>query len=78
MNSIAYDVFLDVVHEECPIPTIRTKVVLDTMQSGAVLKVVTERDGAVRNIHTFIKSNAHELIHEDKANDIYALYIRKG
>jgi TusA-related sulfurtransferase len=76
--EIAYDVFLDVINEESPIPTIRTKIALDTMQTGAVLKVVTDRESAVSNIHTFIKNNAHELIHEDKANDIYALYLRKG
>jgi TusA-related sulfurtransferase len=77
--EIAHDLLLDVTHEECPIPTIRTKAALDTLQVGAILKVVTDREGAVRNIHIFAKSNAYEVIHESKTHDEgYALYIRKS
>jgi tRNA 2-thiouridine synthesizing protein A len=77
-TSLAYDLFLDVTHLECPIPAIKTKEALDTLPEGAVLKVLTDRESAVRNIHTFARSNGYPLFYESKTEEVYSLYIRKG
>ncbi len=77
-TSLAYDLLLDVTHQECPLPTIKTKQALDALPAGAVLKVLTDREGAVRNIHTFARSNAYALFYESKTEQIYSLYIKKS
>jgi len=72
-----YDVLLDATHDDCPIPTIKTKQVLDGMHPGAVLKVITSKEGTIRNIRTFVKNNHYELVHETKSAKGFHFYIKK-
>lgn len=75
--NIDYNVLLDATQDDCPIPTIKTKQMLDEMVSGAVLKVVTSKEGTIRNIRTFVNSNHYELLHETRGAEGFHFYIRK-
>lgn len=75
--NIDYNVLLDATQDDCPIPTIRTKEVLDEMETGAVLKLVTSKEGTIRNIRTFVNNNQCELVQEIKAAEGFHFYIRK-
>ena len=74
---IDYNVLLDATQDDCPIPTIRTKEMLDEMAAGTVLKVVTSKEGTIRNIRTFVNSSHCELVCETKATEGFHFYIRK-
>ena len=75
--DIDYHVMLDATQDDCPIPVIRTKEVLDTMGVGEVLKVVTTREGTIRNIQTFVNSNHYKLLQQFKENEHFHFYIEK-
>lgn len=75
--TIAYDVLLDSADEDCPLPTIRTKEMLDSMSTGAVLKLVSKREGTIRNIRTFVKNNSCELLQETRDAGAYCFFIKK-
>ena len=75
--SIHYDVLLDATQHDCPVPTIKTKEMLDEMLPGAVLKVITSKDGTVKNLRTFVKNNGYELVHETKSAKGFLFYIKK-
>ncbi len=75
--NIDYNVLLDATQDDCPIPTIKTKQLLDEMDSGAVLKVITSKEGTIRNIRTFVSNNHYELVHETRAEEGFHFYIRK-
>ena len=72
-----YNVLLDATQDDCPIPTIRTKEMLDEMAAGTVLKVVTSKEGTIRNIRTFVNSSHCELVCETRATEGFHFYIRK-
>lgn len=72
-----YDVLLDATQDDCPIPTIRTKETLDGMHPGAVLKVITSKEGTIRNIRTFVKNNHYELVRETRSAEGFHFYIKK-
>ncbi|MCR4299934.1 MAG: sulfurtransferase TusA family protein [Gallionella sp.] len=74
---IDYNVLLDATQDDCPIPTIKTKEMLDEMAAGAVLKLVASKEGTIRNIRTFVNNNQCELVHEMKATEGFHFYIRK-
>jgi TusA-related sulfurtransferase len=74
---IAYDIELDVRHEDSPIPTIRTKEMLDTMQSGGILKVVTGRESTLKNIRTLVANNPYELLNCSNTSNAYTFIIKK-
>lgn len=75
--TIAYDIELDVRHEESPIPTIRTKETLDTLTTGGILKVLTSKESTVQNIRTLVKNQAFELLLHVKVEDSYVFFIKK-
>ncbi len=75
--AIAYDIELDVRHEESPIPTIRTKETLDTLTTGGILKVLTSKESTVQNIRTLVKNQAFELLLHVKVEDSYVFFIKK-
>ena len=47
----------------CPIPVLKTKAAIDTMQPGQVLKVVSTDAGSVRDMQAFARQTANPLLH---------------
>ena len=76
MNT-TYDLILDATQDDCPIPTIKAKEVLDTLTSGDILKVVTSKEGTINNLRTLVKNNTYELLKESKSDDLFNFYIKK-
>jgi tRNA 2-thiouridine synthesizing protein A len=76
--NIDYTILLDATQDDCPIPTIKTKHVLDGMERNEILKLLTCKDGAVRNIRTFVRNYACSLILEAKSEEGYVFYIQKS
>ncbi|MBU1426229.1 MAG: sulfurtransferase TusA family protein [Gammaproteobacteria bacterium] len=74
---IDYNVLLDATQDDCPIPVIKTKEMLDTMSAGEVLKVVTTREGTIRNIRTLVSNNDYKLLQQLEENARFHFYIEK-
>lgn len=74
---IEYNVLLDATQDDCPVPTIKTKEVLDEMPAGAILKLITSKEGTIGNIRTFVKNNHCELIYETRTPEGYHFYIKR-
>jgi tRNA 2-thiouridine synthesizing protein A len=74
---INYNVLLDATQEDCPIPVVKTKEVLDTMSAGEILKVVASREGTINNIRTLVKNNDYNLLKQFEENKLYYFYIEK-
>jgi tRNA 2-thiouridine synthesizing protein A len=72
-----YDLILDVSNEESPIPIIRTSEFLNSLAVGEVLKVVVNKESAIKNIKTLISNNPYTLL--DTKGDVngFELYIKK-
>lgn len=56
------DVFIDLSGLKCPMPVLRTKKALSTMEPGQVLKVRTTDPASADDIPAFAKMSRHELI----------------
>jgi len=74
---IIYDVVLDATQEDCPLPTILTKNTLDTMLVGQILKLITSKEGTIRNIRTFAANNPCELLRELTTEEGFVFLIKK-
>jgi tRNA 2-thiouridine synthesizing protein A len=72
-----YDVFVDATEDDCPMPTILSKNTLDNMRSGQILKLITSKEGSIRNIRTLVANNPYELISESKSMEGFILHILK-
>lgn len=76
--NIDYTVELDATQEDCPIPTIKTKEALDSMSNSEILKVITRKEGTVKNIRTLVRQHAFILIQETKTEEGFVFYIQKA
>jgi len=76
--NIDFKIELDATQDDCPIPTIKTKEALDAMAGNEVLKVITSKEGTVKNIRTLVRQYAYVLIHETKTNEGFVFYIQKA
>ena len=61
----------------CPLPILRSKKVLTTMNSGDVLYVISTDSGSVKDFDAFCKQTGNELLESSEAEGKYHYYIRK-
>jgi TusA-related sulfurtransferase len=57
-----FDVELDTRGLNCPLPILKAKKALTTMESGQVLRVLSTDTGSVRDFAAFAKQTGNELL----------------
>lgn len=72
-----YDVELDTSGLNCPLPVLKTKKTLSTMQSGQLLHVISTDPGSVIDFAGFCAQSGNALIEERKENDKFYFTLRK-
>jgi len=62
----------------CPLPILRTKKSLNTMQSGDTLKVVASDPGSLKDMASFCAQTGHALLSSAQSGTDYEFVIRKA
>ncbi len=71
------DVVLDTKGMNCPMPVLKTKKAIDTLQSGQVLEVLSTDQGSKSDIPALLKRLGHELMDTKEEGGIIQFYIKK-
>lgn len=66
--------FLDITNETCPMTFVRTRIVLDRMNSGEVLEVLYQGEEPARNLPQTATEQGHQILLHQPGR----LLIRKG
>jgi tRNA 2-thiouridine synthesizing protein A len=61
----------------CPMPILRAKKVLNTLDSGNVLFVISTDSGSVKDFEAFCKQTGNELLESSEVEGKYHYYIKK-
>lgn len=61
----------------CPLPILKAKKALATMQSGQLLKVVATDTGSLRDFQAFAKQTGNELVHQETVGDEFIHVLRR-
>ncbi len=61
----------------CPLPILKAKKALATLQSGDVLKVVSTDPGSVRDFQAFARQTGNELIEQSNSGDDFVHLLRR-
>jgi tRNA 2-thiouridine synthesizing protein A len=61
----------------CPLPILRSKKILNTLDSGDVLQVISTDSGSTRDFDAFCKQTDNELLESSEADGKYYFYIKK-
>lgn len=71
-----FDQELDATGLNCPMPILKAKKTLATMNSGEVLHVVATDPGSVQDFDSFSKQTGHELVDKGEGEGKYHFYLR--
>jgi tRNA 2-thiouridine synthesizing protein A len=62
----------------CPLPVLKTKQAVDTMQIGQILEMVATDPGSIPDMRAWSKRTGHELLESREESGLYWFYIRKA
>jgi tRNA 2-thiouridine synthesizing protein A len=72
-----YNEELDASGLNCPLPILRAKKKLNTMESGQILRIIATDPGSVKDFDAFAKQTGNELLSTEEEGDKYAFFIKK-
>ncbi len=73
-----YDKLLDAKGLACPMPIVKTKKMINELESGQVLEVHATDKGAKKDLAAWAKSTGNELLRDEEENGVFKFWIKKG
>lgn len=62
----------------CPMPIVKTKKAMDSINSSEVLEVLATDKGALSDIPAWVKSGGHTILEQKTREDVLYFYIQKA
>jgi tRNA 2-thiouridine synthesizing protein A len=62
----------------CPLPILRAKKGINTLNSGQILKIIATDPGSVKDLEAFCKQTGNEMLESSQQNGEYHFKLRKG
>ena len=72
------DQVLDAKGVNCPLPILKAKKALKSLEGGQVLEVLSTDPGSVADFSAFCRTTGNELLEQNEADGIYTYQIRKA
>ena len=69
---------LDVMGERCPMPLLKAKRALNSMEVGEQLKVLATDSGSVRDFQTFAQQSGNKLLSSGIKEGVYIHLLEKS
>jgi tRNA 2-thiouridine synthesizing protein A len=76
--EINADVEIDLSGQQCPMPLLKAKLALNSMDSTQVLKVVATDPGSEKDFQLFVNQTDHQILDFQKDERAYFYWIKKG
>jgi tRNA 2-thiouridine synthesizing protein A len=73
----ASDAELDLRGVICPYNFVKTKLKLETMQSGQVLSVLLDDGDPIRNVPRSVENEGHTVLAQERLDKVYRVLIRR-
>lgn len=71
-----FDQELDCSGLACPMPILKTKKAVDSLQPGQVLKMTATDPGSLPDIEAWTAKTGHELVAHEKDGEKFIFYIK--
>lgn len=76
-DAVQADQEIDARGLSCPLPILRAKKALSTIDSGQVLKVMATDPGSKRDFEAFARQTGHTLLRTDDADQGWNFFLQK-
>ena len=75
--SVTANETLDCSGMSCPMPILKTKKAVDSLQVGQILKMIATDPGSVADIDAWTQKTGQELVASEKEGDKYIYFIKR-
>ena len=75
--AFQFDQELDCTGLACPMPILKTKKAVDTLQNGQVLKMIATDPGSLPDVQAWTAKTGHELLGYEQDGPKFTFYIKK-
>ncbi len=72
------DLELDATGLMCPLPLLRLKKALQSLEGGQVVRVLATDPASVLDFGVFLEQTGHEMLERTEETGVYCYLIRKG
>ena len=72
------DQVLDAKGLNCPLPILKAKKALKSIDAGQTLEILSTDPGSVADFAAFCRTTGNELVEQNEADGIYTYLIRKA
>ena len=76
--EIRADIEIDLSGLQCPMPLLKAKLALNSMDSAQVLKVVATDPSSEKDFYMFVNQTDHQILDFQKDDSAYFYWIKKG
>jgi tRNA 2-thiouridine synthesizing protein A len=76
-HDIAFDSAVDARGLNCPLPILKAKKALATIESGQVLKVTSTDPGSKRDFEAFARQTGNALVGQFHADGLWTFYLKR-
>lgn len=78
MTTVEFDLEVDASGLMCPLPLLRLKKGLQTLEAGQVVRVLATDPAAVIDFGVFVEQAGHELLHQSESAGVLLFLIKKN
>ncbi len=72
------DIVIDAKGLACPMPIVKAKKGIDSIESGQVMELQTTDKGSMNDFQAWVKQTKHELIEAKEENGVFTFLVKKG
>ncbi|KEO81407.1 sulfurtransferase TusA family protein [Tumebacillus flagellatus] len=62
----------------CPMPIVKAKKGMDTLESGQIMMLETTDKGSVNDFQGWVKQTGHELLNVQEDNGVFRFFVKKS
>ena len=73
-----YDSEIDAIGLKCPMPILKCKKGLNSLEISQILKIKTTDKSAKKDFEAFCRNTGHDLISCETENEVTTFYIKKN
>lgn len=72
------DIVVDAKGLACPMPIVRAKKAMDSLQSGQVMELIATDKGSLKDFQAWVKQTNHELLEAQENNGVFTFKVKKN
>ena len=72
------DITVDTKGMACPMPIVKAKKALDSLEAGQTMEVLSTDKGSLNDFTAWVKQTKNEMISHEEENGVYKFLVKKG